>query len=108
MVKPEYMMDGWLAKGTYLGEWSTETQKPHGRGVLYSHKSYTIMINYWNNGKTADGKYIVLNAKEHWFEIGEQKRDPRSQNGMLRKGKRTSKSGVDTFDWDDLRNRYHD
>lgn len=78
MVKSEYMMDGWLAKGTYLGEWSTETQKPHGRGVLYSHKSYTIMINYWNNGKPADGKYVLLNAYEHWLEVGEQKRDPRA------------------------------
>lgn len=62
-IKTEYMMDGWLAKGTYMGEWSTKTNLPHGRGVLYSHKSHQIMINYWNNGKPADGKYIILNAK---------------------------------------------
>jgi hypothetical protein len=44
------------------------------------------MINYWNNGKPADGKYVILNAYKHWLEVGVQKRDKGSTGGMLYKG----------------------
>ena len=57
------------------------------------------MINYWNNGKPANGKYVILNAYKHWLEVGEQRRSPNAFQGMQYKGRRMSRSGIQEFDW---------
>jgi hypothetical protein len=51
---------GFLRGDIYIGEWSTETNKPHGRGVRI-YRTDTIHISYWNNGEDeVTGKYITL------------------------------------------------
>ena len=47
-----------LGKGViYIGEWSWETRKPHGRGIRIFDDGH-VRIGYRNNGKFALGKYI--------------------------------------------------
>lgn len=55
------LVDYDLKKGeTYVGEYSWETNKPHGRGIKINADE-TISIDCWNNGKKADtGKYIEI------------------------------------------------
>ena len=43
----------------YIGEWSTETNKPHGRCILINSMG-SIYIGYRNNG-VFTGKYIMIN-----------------------------------------------
>ena len=55
--KPEET--GFAAGAKYLGEWSKETNKPHGRGIRI-RSSDRIYIQYYNNGDGAPGKYIHI------------------------------------------------
>ena len=42
---------------TYIGEWSFETKKPHGRGIrIYDNGN--IRIGYRKNGDITLGKYV--------------------------------------------------
>ena len=60
---------GWSEGCLYLGEWSKDSNKPHGRGIRIC-TSGPILIAYWNNGWSAPGKYIDI-----WgggtFRVGE-------------------------------------
>ena len=53
----------------YLGEWSRETNKPHGRGFDIC-SNFDIRMGYFNNGFDALGKYIVI-YRDSRFRVGE-------------------------------------
>jgi hypothetical protein len=55
----------------YIGEWSTTTNKPHGRGIHID--SYGLSIGYFNNGDYT-GKYTTI-YKNGGFDVGEITRD---------------------------------
>ncbi len=46
-----------LNSDDFIGEWSTKTNKPHGRGIIIN--KYGIYIGYGNNGVWS-GKYIYI------------------------------------------------
>ncbi len=49
----------------YIGEWSIDTNLPHGRGIRIL-KCGTVCIGYFNNGaRPSAGKYI------HAYNVGE-------------------------------------
>lgn len=64
--------------GTYCGEWSLATQKPHGRGVLFRSDG-TVYIRYFENGSTKcrGGKALVISGSS--FGVG-----PRNVIGGVR------------------------
>ena len=43
----------------YLGEWSKDSNKPHGRGILIDSDG-DIRIGYFNNGDDAPGNYLTI------------------------------------------------
>ena len=47
----------WKNAAKYYGEWSKQTNKPHGRGICISN-SGNIYIQYWKNGNEAPGNYV--------------------------------------------------
>ncbi len=52
--------DQYFTKGDYyIGEWSTATNEPHGRGIQIDNKFNCIRIGYINNGDWT-GKYIFI------------------------------------------------
>ena len=44
-------------KGKYWGEWSSTTNKPHGKGIFINENG-SIQSGIYNNGTEADGRYI--------------------------------------------------
>jgi hypothetical protein len=63
-----------MGGGIYVGEWSSLTNLPHGRGI-HINQHYLKSIGYWYNGLPADtGKYIYLKS-EGEIHVGEYTRD---------------------------------
>ncbi len=54
--------------GYYIGEWSTQTNKPHRRGIIID--SDLIRIGYFNNGDYGTGKHITIYHNSA-FGVGE-------------------------------------
>ncbi len=60
----------------FFGEWSKETNKPHGRGI-YIASIGDIFIGYYNNGD-APGRYITIHSDgdvdvgEYYLKNGER------------------------------------
>ena len=55
--------------GTYYGEWSYATQKPHGRGIFLRNDG-SIYIRYFENGSTKcrGGKQMIITG--NCFGVG--------------------------------------
>ncbi len=66
-----YEEHGFGYRNTYIGEWSSETNKPHGRGIIIDNNS--IYISYFNNCVWT-GKFINI-SKVGEFWVGENTRD---------------------------------
>ena len=49
----------WAFGQRYFGEWSTDTKKPHGRGI-YFYENGQIYIGFYNHGERAPGSYIYI------------------------------------------------
>ncbi len=62
-----YYEHGYYEGNIYIGEWSTTTHEPHGRGIHIN--DYRIFIGYINNGD-GTGKYILTNLNGG-FKVGE-------------------------------------
>ena len=60
---------GFGAGDKYVGEWSEDTKKPHGRGILILSNA-NIYIQYWAGGVAAPGNYINIFSNGE-FKVGE-------------------------------------
>ena len=61
---------GWLEGTKYLGEWSVETNQPHGRGILILNDKQ-IEIGQYNNGHHAPGNFLFF-ENENFVQVGER------------------------------------
>ena len=62
-------MAGW-GRGEYFGQWSEETNLPHGKGVFVDIYGW-IHIQHFKHGTwMADGKFIFINTKSKMFMVG--------------------------------------
>ncbi len=85
-----------LFGGYYIGEWSSKTNKPHGRGI--SIQSNSIYIGCRNNGVLAAGKYITIYSYSDVFRVGERSRD--ADGRFDDKGMMYSRDGtIDPYDY---------
>ena len=60
--------------GYYIGEWSSKTNEPHGRGI-YINKYNWITIGYFKDGSLDTGKYFIIYSDDGGFEVGKKTRD---------------------------------
>ncbi len=61
---------GFMEGETYFGEWSTEFNRPLGRGIQINN--YSMFISHWDFGVT--GKYITI-YNDGAFIVGEKTTD---------------------------------
>ena len=50
--------DGKDSDRDYFGEWSSTTDKPHGRGIWFGEN--VVRVGYFKNGELARGKVLSI------------------------------------------------
>ena len=51
----------------YFGEWSSTTDKPHGRGIYFGANG--VRVGYFKNGEIARGKVFRIVTKKEGIDV---------------------------------------
>ena len=71
MISQEYPKTGsGLKTGFYCGEWSSQTHKPHGRGVFIRDDGLICIKAFFDGSTKVAGKFIAVNSADEVFYVG--------------------------------------